>query len=447
VNESPRHQERLLLTRQGHLSTGSDLDAGVFATLSSLNRAIRVQPSLSSGFEREWRALEIGVRRFHEAFDLSRHELIDERRRARIYRVSHQPDFFAGLNVTGAALLLSSITPEWPGTVVCHFVDYSTSSDPKLRSSPVPMGLDEFTFLRAGIPSSLRDRVAWSIGPPSLDLVDEWARVLHNSLLATSRVLRARSAAVRHIGESRALLRDLHERWRRFAKAADSMTAFNAAVTIDLLQRVSPFPIVGLEGSRLLANNGEAVEAVVTGELSHRGLTSPQDWWHICGNCLRRNVCEWTAATHKLESRCSNCETIYLDDCGISSIISTSLNRPQLVPKVRTDVLIEYSWLPATCQGSYAGSLNHLVSTRRIAVASGLRVPPELVWDPSDLVLDTATALPPGGKAAELLAAGKVALVVYFLLFEESWLFDQLISGSVSSRPGALVPLLRLDRR
>jgi hypothetical protein len=342
-----------------------------------------------------------------------------------LFRVSHQPNFLAALNVTGAALLLSGL--EENACTVYTFVDYSTIQDPRMRAAYIPIGVDKIGILHSSIGRSKRSKVAYSMAPPTHDQVNSWINTLRYSVKLTERDLRRLSADTRHPAEAQRLLDEIHDLWLGFLARSSSVTDFNSFVTIDLLRRITP-KIVGVSGQRAFTIAGAAMGDVIN-QLTTRGVIDEGDWWLVCARCNRRIPCYWRQQDGKVSAECSKCDKRYQHIVPFGT--SQNDERGRIIPRVQADVLLEYAWLPGAAHGSYAGSLEHITNTRLIAANAGLQLPPELVWDPVNLIATKPNSTPLG-PGAELLSRGQAPLLCYYLIFHQS-LAESLMKGPIAT--------------
>ena len=343
-----------------------------------------------------------------------------------LFRVTHQPNFLAGLNVTGAALLLSSLNAK-DNCTVYTFVDYATAQDPRLRAAHIPIGFDHTSILHSPIPRADRNSVTYALMPPSPKSIEQWIKLLRYSSRVTERQLRQASVSTRHPKEAQHLLDEMRDLWLRFLRKATSIGEFYAFVTVDLLRRVAGGNIGGASGEHILQIAGHSMAQTIRQDLAPRGLVTTTDWWLVCDQCNRRIPCTWNWSTGKTVAICTKCGRLYLGMASFGTKATSENGR--IIPRVRADVLLEYAWLPAQAHGSYGGSLGHLIRSRAAATRAGLHVPPELIWDPVELIA-FKPALTPLGAGADLLARGRAPLLCYYLLFPPGQLMEALVDGS-----------------
>lgn len=421
----------------GHLSiTASGQDA-VFGTLSLVEGAVSRHRGDDITKE-QWLLLQKAVSDFKPSHVA---ESLTWNKNRNLFKVTHQPNFLAGLNVTGAALLLSSFLTD-SGCVLYTFVDYTTGRDPRLRSSLMPIGFDSTSVLRSPIPPAQRDRVAYTILPPRQEHVRHWINVLRYSLKVTERDLRKASIDTRHPREAQYILDELADLWPHFLQQSRSTAEFNSYVTINLLQRMTTGNILGVSGERLFAIAGLSMTRIIRDRFGPRSLVDSGDWWLVCAHCNRRIECVWRWSDQEVNATCNKCNRTYRGAINFGT--PRPSDRARVLPRVRADVLLDYAWLPASAYGSYAGSVSHLIRTRSRAVRSGVQVPPELVWDPVNLLgpKPTVDLLGPG---AQLLSRGRAPLLHYYLLFPTQKFREALLAGSRLGEGGCQQPIASLQ--
>ena len=296
-----------------------------------------------------------------------------------------------------------------------------------MRSAHVPVGLNGKCVLHFRIPRSSRDLVTYELAPPDEYEIRRWVMLFRRAAKVTERELRQAAVNTRHPREAQGLLDELEDSWHEFRVRSSAISHFNSFVTLDLMRRVSGGNIMGASGENLFNIAGNSMVEVIRNNLASRGLVDTTDWWFICPRCCRRVTCEWRWLDREVSARCPTCDVVYNGSADFRN--SGVFHRGRIIPRVRADVLLEYAWLPGLAHGSYAGSLGHVLSSRSIAVRSGLNVPIELAWDPVKLLAIEPSHVSPG-VGADLLSQGRAPLLCYYLLFPPDQLMQALVNGS-----------------
>lgn len=415
------------------LRVRNDEDPSFFATLSALPPPRPRQPDL--------RAIAAIKAATSEFLDHTRPlRLVPTPTSGMFMRVSHQPDFLAGLNTLGPVLLLGSMaTAERP--VLFTSIDYVTTSSKRVMRAEVPMGLSH----RAEIRPRLKDsQTAFlpMLPSPKPPEIDRWLITIRNSVAATARELRGLGCATRTRAEAMRMMSDLRDLWQDLALRSSSWSAFSTMMNVSLATALLPGRLSAMLGHRYLAlADLHRSHLTSSPETMRAAIAGGRKWWWVCRRCRSKVDIEWYTESGRATGLCRRCGLI-LDD-WVDQTECTSDGFPRFIPRVTADVALELMLAPGVVHASYGGSLGHLYHTRSLLAGSHAKLPPELVWDPTGLLRNTAEGVP-AGSGANLLATGKAPLLLFYLLFDSSALTFDLWNGSRPGPYGNQAPIVHL---
>ena len=308
-------------------------------------------------------------------------------------------------------------------------MDYVPFSSGRVGCTNLPIGLSAQSRLHGVTNRRRTAQLLTALEPPSGNQIDHWTNVLNHSVVATGRDLRRHQVRTRHPKDAKRLLRDLNASWKYISATSNSWASFASHMNADILCRLIPQNIAFVSGTALYVRAADSHQTVIN-QLQKIGLLRSTDWWLTCPACGSRLRCLWTLDSGSVIAECGACARTYREEVRFGDTWENG--QLKLLPRVEADVSLETVWLRSEANGSYGGSLGHLMQTRKRLAENGILSPPELVWDPLGLVRYDNGKLPEG-TGARLVARGGAPLVIYYLLFDEETLRDRLISGS---RPG-----------
>lgn len=342
-----------------------------------------------------------------------------------LFKISHQPNTFVTQNIATMSHVQTAIVSHHlqqtgvPPVVVFILIDYDVAGDARFRGGTLPTQDGGHARLRGAVHQRDHDRLAFAIPLPSRERLVEWSASLTNATIHMGRRLESAGVAPTSLAESRDKMSVLLEMFRETWENASSLVKWNSFALSHIVNLTWRHNTVFIPASFMIAELASEIEesaTVLAADSSPASLV-----WRTCPVCFTR--CRCTSVPRRPRLASSACP-----GCGFSATEEIDFSMtcrgpyvgalPVFVPRVYLCDAMDLEVYRFAAGVTYAGGIAHTVAARTVHATRGGVLPPELIWEPTQLLWnrsDTVASIFSSGVASHF-QRGKYPALLYMAL-------------------------------
>ncbi|TFF36202.1 hypothetical protein [Mucilaginibacter psychrotolerans] len=339
------------------------------------------------------------IKRFHEKADLLSNDVkktltLLEDTEYPIVRIFHQPNTLIGLNIFGLIIaaqeLCSKIEKETnqKPVVLFLFMDYDVAEDKSFRSPRLPNWHSNKTFYLPGaVKRDYRRRIASSLAKPDESEIQKWIESLRQSSNTCFKKLNEIDEFLltyRNKEEQTLLLK---ESFNRIYASANSLVEANANFIAWLSNRFFNYSTLFVSATELLESSFERMVEIFEKDFFNNVGQSNYpitEIWAVCEICNERSRLAIANQQYNWICKCGN--SSFFDKLSYKVFeAKNGFSLPTYYPNVHLCDLLEIYSYGLRVGVSYAGSIDHMITSRSRIIEECSTQILEFIWEPDNL--------------------------------------------------------------